>query len=272
MEVLGRLRDGFAQSSAAERSYLTEANYYASVGDFELAQKTLTELASIYGDSVLAPQALFEAALYCERRGADYFAEAVRVHHDLTQRYPSDPLVFAAQLKQGDLLRQMNDFAGAQIIYENLIRSFPGHPRRYVAELSRADCMLALARDDAAQLTDVALTLERLIDLPHLPIDFQAEVGYKWGFALMQRGARDEAQEVFALISGRFLLDGENATGLGATGRYWMSRTLLELGALLEESGELAAARRVYRKMVAYNLPGRNLAQSRAADLAVVEE
>ena len=272
MEVLSGLRTGFAESSAAERSYLTEADYHASIDDFEAAQATLLKLASLYETSDLAPQALFEAALYCERRGPEYFEDAVRVHHDLVERYPADALFVSARLKQGDLLRQMNDFAGAQIIYEDLIHSFPEHPRRYVAELSRADCMLALAKDDAEQLKDVALALERLIDMPNLPNDFQAEVGYKWGFALMQRAAFDEAQVLFTLISSRFLLDGENATRLGATGRYWMSRALLELGARLEESGELAEARRVYRKMVAYNLPGRNLAKSRADRLPVVEE
>ena len=272
LEVLGRLRSGFSSSAAAERSYLTEANYHRSVGDLAAAQATLSTLASTYQSSPLAPQALFEAALYCERRGAEYFAEAVRMQHDLTERYPLDPLFFFARLKQGDLLRQMNDFAGAQIIYEDLINAFPEHERRYIAELSRADCMLALAKDDGEQLQDVALALERLIDLPSLPVDFQAEVGYKWGFALMQRAAYDEAQKVFTLILGRFLLEGEAATRLGATGRYWMSRALLELGALLEGSGELAEARRLYRKMVAYNLPGRNLAQSRADRLPVVAE
>jgi tetratricopeptide (TPR) repeat protein len=181
-------------------------------------------------------------------------------------------LFFSARLKQGDLLRQMNNFAGAQIIYENLIRLFPEHPRRYVAELSRADCMLALAKNDVAQLKNVAQVLQRLIDLPNLPIDFQAEVGYKWGFALLQHEAFDQAQVVFTLLASRLLLDGENAIRLGVTGRYWMSRTLLELGTRLEAQGQLAEARRVYRKMVAYNLPGRTLAQSRADRLPVVEE
>jgi len=272
MEVLSGLRTGYAESSAAERSYLTEANYYASVDDFAAAQETLLKLASQYEASELAAQALFEAALYCERRGPQYFADAVRVHHDLTERYPQNMLFFSARLKQGDLLRQMNNFASAQIIYENLIRLFPEHPRRYVAELSRADCMLALAKNDPEQLKNVAQALERLIDLPNLPIDFQAEVGYKWGFALLQYEAFDQAQVVFTLMASRFLLDGENAIRLGVTGRYWMSRTLLELGTRLEAQGQLAEARRVYRKMVAYNLPGRTLAQSRADRLPVVEE
>jgi hypothetical protein len=272
MEVLSGLRTGYAESSAAERSYLTEANYYASIDDFAAAQQTLLKLASQYEASELAAQALFEAALYCERRGPQYFAEAVRVHYDLTERYPQNTLFFLSRLKQGDLLRQMNNFAGAQIIYENLIRLFPEHPRRYVAELSRADCMLALAKNDAEQLKNVAQALQRLIDLPNLPIDFQAEVGYKWGFALLQHEAFDQAQVVFTLVANDFLLDIENAIRLGVTGRYWMSRTLLELGTGLEAQGQLAEARRVYRKMVAYNLPGRTLAQSRADRLPVVEE
>ena len=272
IEVLAEIRAGYPESSAAERSYLTEADYHASINEFEVAQGTLLKLPSLYENSDLAPQALFEASLYCELRGAAYFAEAVRLHQNLIERYPADPLLFSARLKQGDLLRQMNDFAGAQIIYEDLIRSFPEHPRRYVAELSRADCMLALAKSAEGQLKDVAMALERMIDLPNLPVDFQAEVGYKWGFSLLQRDALKEAQEVFMLMAGRFLLDGENATRLGVTGRYWMSRAMLELGSLLEGAGELAEARRVYRKMVAYNLPGRTIAQSRADRLPVVGE
>jgi len=270
--VLERLRTEFSESSAAERSYLTEANYHASITDFEAAQQTLLALADRYASGDLAPQALFEAGLYCERRGPAYFAEAVRVYHDLTERYPLNPLWFAARVKQGDLLRKMNDFVGAQIIYEHLIHTFPEHPHRYVAELSRADCMLALAKQDEGRLQEAALVLERLIDSPNLPIDVQAEVGYKWGFALLQRDATDQARHVFTLMAGRFLLDDENVTALGVTGRYWMSRTLLELGTALEQQGELAEARRLYQKMVAYDLPGRTLAQSRANRLVIAGE
>ena len=161
-------------------------------------------------------------------------------------------------------------FAAAQIIYENLIHAFPEHSQRYLAELSRAECMLALAKEDQEQLRGAALELEQLLDMPNLPIDFQVEIGFKWGFALQQIGELEKAQEAFALVSGRFLLDGD--TQIGPTGLYWMSRVLFELGKHLEDKGELAEARRLYRKMVAYNLPGRNLAQSRANRLLVIEK
>lgn len=270
IELLKVLRTDFSGSSAAEQSYLTEASYYVSIGDLKAAQDTLLDLASTYESSVLAPQALYEAGIYAAGRGPDQFADAVRIFDSLTERFPDNPLYFFARLKQGDLLRQMNDFAAAQIIYEDLIRSFPEHSRRYLAELSRAECMLALAKEAPEQLQNTALELERLIDIPNLPADFQTEVGFKWGFALQQSGFPEKAQEVFALIADRFLLEDE--TQLGPTGRYWMSRILLEIGTYLEDTGELAEARRIYRKMVAYNLPGRNLAQSRANRLLVIEE
>jgi TolA-binding protein len=271
MAILMELRGSFAESAAAQRSYLIEAGYHGLVGDFVSAQGTLTNLAQSYPESPLAPQALYEAALYCERRGAEFYTEAVVLHNDLAERYRSDPLYYFARLKQGNLLRSLNEFADAQIVYENLINGFPAHEMRYVAELSRADCMLALAGNESGALTDVVAVLERLLDLPNLPLDFQAEASYKWAFALLKSDATAQAKEVLSLSVGRFLLDGAQATELGASGRYWVARSMLKLGELLEDESSLAEARRVYRRMIAYNLPGRHIAISRADRLLNVE-
>lgn len=271
MAVLTQLRQSYAETAAAQRSYLIEAAYHGLVGDFVSAQATLTNLAQLYPTSPLAPQALFEAALYCERRGAELYPQAVVLHNDLAERYASDPLFYFARLKQGNLLRLMNDFAGAQIVYENLINRFPAHEMRYVAELSRADCMLALAGNEAGGLVDVIVVLERLLDLPNLPLDFQAEAAYKWAFALMKNGSASKAKEVLSLSVSRFILDGQQAVELGDAGRYWVARSMLKLGELLEEEQSLLEARRVYRKMIAYNLPGRHIAISRADRLLNVE-
>lgn len=271
MAILTELRQSFAETAAAQRSYLIEAAYHGLVGDFVSAQATLTNLAQTYPESPLAPQALFEAALYCERRGAEFYPQAVVLHNDLAERYPEDPLNYSARLKQGNLLRSMNEFADAQIVYENLINGYPAHEMRYVAELSRADCMLALAGNEPDALADVVAVLERLLDLPNLPLDFQAEASYKWAFALLKSEASAKAKEVLSLNVGRFLLDGAQAAELGAPGRYWVARSMLKLGELLEQEQSLAEARRVYNKMIAYNLPGRHIAISRADRLLNVE-
>ncbi|WPJ98005.1 hypothetical protein SH580_09840 [Coraliomargarita algicola] len=271
MEVLTQLRKEFADTAAAQRSYLIEAAYHGLVGDFESAQATLTSLAQIYPNSPLAPQALFEAALYCERRGAEFYPQAVVLHNDLAERYASDSLFYFARLKQGNLLRSMNDFAGAQIVYENLINGLPAHELRYVAELSRADCMLALAGNEPNALGDVVVILERLLDLPNLPLDFQAEAAHKWAFALIKRNSIEQAKEVLSLSVSRFLLEGQKAEELGAAGRYWVARSMLQLGEILEGEGGVVEARRVYRQLIAYDLPGRHIAISRADRLLDVE-
>jgi tetratricopeptide (TPR) repeat protein len=271
MAVLTQLRQDFAETAAAQRSYLIEAAYHGLVGDFVDAQTTLTTLAQTYPDSVLAPQALFEAALYCERRGAEFYPQAVILHNDLAKRYASDPLFYFARLKQGNLLRSMNNFADAQIVYENLINGFPAHEMRYVAELSRADCMLALAGNDTSALGNVVVVLERLLDLPNLPLDFQAEAAHKWGFALAKSGANEKAKEVLGLSTTRFLLDEKQAAQLGPSGRYWVARSMLKLGEILEGEGASADARTVYRKLIAYNLPGRHIALSRVDRLLHIE-
>ncbi|MFP4203942.1 MAG: tetratricopeptide repeat protein [Opitutales bacterium] len=272
LEAFELLRSDYEESAAAQRSYLAEAELEAAENRLADAQETLTELAEKYPDSKLAPQALFEAGLYCEQRGPDAFEEAVRLHNRLAERYPDHPLVFDAGLKQGDLLRRMNNFASAQTIYENLINRFTDHSRLYVAELSRADCLLALAKEDEAELKDVAAQLERLMDMPDLPVDFQAEAGYKWGFALKERGALEEAQSVFTLLLGRFLLEDADPSQLGGPGRYWVSRVVFDLGSILEGKGEPAEARRLYENLILYNLPGKNLARKRMDALQVVEE
>ena len=271
MVVLTQLRQAFASTAAAQRSYLIEAAYHGLVGDFVSAQATLTSLAENYPESPLAPEALFEAALYCERRGAEFYPQAVVLHNDLAERYASDPLFYFARLKQGNILRSMNQFADAQIVYENLINGFPAHEMRYVAELSRADCMLALTGNESGEMGDVIVVLERLLDLPNLPLDFQCEASYKWAFALIKMQSTADAKEVLSLSVSRFLLDDQQAADLGAAGRYWIARSMLKLGQLLEEEEALEEARRVYRKLIAYNLPGRHIAISRVDRLLDVD-
>ena len=55
--------------------------------------------------------------------------------------------------------------------------------------------MLALAGNDSDGLADAVIILERLLDLPNLPLDFQAEAAQKWAFALIKSGSSEKAKE-----------------------------------------------------------------------------
>ena len=118
-----------------------------------------------------------------------------------------------------------------------------------------------------------ATIYERLRDLPSAPVDLRAEAGYKWGFALAKRsqaaGATErdtqlaKAQSVLWSVVDGFLLDGAQAAKLGAKGRYWVSRSLLELGQIHENAGNLDEAQRAYRLIVANKLGGSVQAQAK---------
>jgi hypothetical protein len=65
------------------------------------------------------------------------------------------------------------------------------------------------------------------------------------------------------LVINTVLLDPARAAELGAKGRYWMSRVLLELGDLYEKQARLDQARGAYELLLRQQLPGGALAQQR---------
>ena len=77
---------------------------------------------------------------------------------------------------QGVLLSKASDFSGALSVYDNLIQKFSDHPNRYLADLSRLDCLMALANQNTDyDFKEIIIELERLLDLPNLPKEFQLE-------------------------------------------------------------------------------------------------
>lgn len=269
--VLLDLRSRYSESLASQRSYTLQAAELEILGELEEAQGILLELVDQYPQSELAAQALFEAALMSERRGNEFYVETIKLYDQLANAYPDSDLIYRARLRQGDLLRLLNDFSGAQLVYETLINIYPEDKLRPIAELSRAECMLALVNNDPTKFAKVSSNLERLVDLPNLDLDFRVEAMFKWAFALGELGASVEARAVLAQSVARNLLDTKSAAALGSVGRYWAARTMLELGEQLHLAGELKEAKMIYRKLIAYNLPGRGIAQTRINAIQIIK-
>ena len=75
----------------------------------------------------------------------------------------------------------------------------------------------------------------------------------------------DKAVKVYWSVVKDFLLDETQAAQLGAKGRYWISRCLLDLGQLQEEAGRLDEAQRFYQLIIDQHLGGALLAQEKLA-------
>jgi tetratricopeptide (TPR) repeat protein len=260
MNRLRKLRADYPQSDAAMYSYIVEADAADAEGLPLEAQRFVTELADKFPQSEFAPYARYQAALYAERRGSDrqYDQEAYNILEQLVTAYPEHDLVFYARLKQGNLLRQMNDYGRALTLYATLVNryKFPQHADALSAELALADTEAALAASDLSRASNASSLYERLYDLPAAPLDLRVEAGHKLGLIRAERESPERARAVWWQMIETFLRDDAKAERLGANGRYWMSRTLLKFGALMEAQSKPREARVLYELLLEKKLPG----------------
>lgn len=258
------LREQHRGTPASTYSFIIQAARLSRQGQLADAQKVLTDLADSDKESEFAPLALYEAALNAERQGLD---RNLREAHNLLERikreYPRDELRFYAMVKQGDLLRQMNDFAAARQVYEEILINYAQHAEVLLAQLALADTLFALGANSVVNYESAAALFERLRDLPTAPVDLRAEAGFKWGYALARRGSTDRAAAVLWSVVDTFLFDADKAGALGPKGRYWVARALLELGQLHEDAGRLEEAREAYALIVERRLGGAAQAQAK---------
>jgi TolA-binding protein len=269
LAMLDQLRADYRATAAAQYSYLVQAIHLTQRGDMAGAQRVLLSFVDTpaYRQSEYAPLALYEAAVNLERQGLDrqlreaYEKMLERLIHD----YPQSELVFYARLKQGDLLRKLNDFASARQVYEDLINNSGRHPDILLAQLALADSLFAQGANSVVNYESAAAIYERLRDLPSAPVDLRVEAGFKWGYALAKRAQPAKAQIVFWSVVDAFLLDRQAAATLGAKGRYWLSRALLELGQIHEDAGRLDEAQRAYQLIIDQKLSGAAQAQAKLA-------
>ena len=267
--IFRELRESYPEAAPTKLTYLIEAGYLRSIDKLAAAQQRLLALADVFPESKYAAIALWEAADIADDQ--NNLSEAGRILQELIQRYSGNTLVFYARLKQGHLSREINDFATAQSVYEDLLAQFPDHFDRYRVEISLADCFLAQSSINAARLGDAAAILERLVDLPNVPVDLQVEAGLKWGFVLNKTGNQSRAEDVYWMLINRFLREAAEEPELAIRGRYWIARAIFELADLLEESDRFEEARRVYALILKHGLPGKAIAIAQTESFGVPE-
>ncbi|QXD23844.1 tetratricopeptide repeat protein [Opitutia bacterium ISCC 51] len=269
LELMETVRSDYPSTRAAAQSYLAEARYYASQNLLVEAQRRYIELADNYPGSELTPVALYEAALNALNRGTDATRlEANQILNRLAEEHAEHPLVFYSRLHQGNLLRRFNDFGGAEVVYDRLLVDFPQHKDKHIVEMAQAKCILAQTDTSQARLDQAIGRFERLAELPELPIDLRVEASWMWAFSYDRRSNPDRVVEIYWLAINQFLLDADQSDLLGPTGRYWMSKIVISLGEVLEEQGDVDAARRVYSYIQEFGLPFNSLAEGKLSRLA----
>jgi hypothetical protein len=280
-QYFDKLRTDYKDSEAAIYSTFFEARALAAAGETAEAERLMNDLADTYKDSPYAPLALYESALYAEARAAVYVDAQgqpndpledalgrleVFVERDHDPKYAAiyDPLMYQVLLLQGDLERKDGNFETALTVYNVLLQDYPeSDPNRPRAELDQADCLVEMSGKDATRREEAQSALERLMNLPSLPVDARVEAGFKLGYMLARDENPDDAAQAYYAVVRHFLDDETLAAELGPQGRYWMSRCLFELADLYEQKNQFETAKQLYNQVLEHNLPGQALASAR---------
>lgn len=269
--VFNELREAYPGSGPATLSFLIEARGSSVADSLVSAQQSLIQLADMFPESEYAPIALWEAALNAEQRGLNqHLQQAITILEDLVTEYPDHRLVYYARLKQGDLSRRLNDFGTALLLYERLLSTYPDHPERFRAEMSRSDCLFAMGNQDSNRLEDASVVYERLRLLERVPFPVRVEAAYKFALCLRQQGDAEGYREALYLVYDRFLSREENTAQLRRfpQARYWMSRSLLDLGDAYLNSETPSQARIFFEAIIDRELPGTTVARGKLEALS----
>lgn len=272
-DTLSRLREDYPRSESTVYSYIVEADRFAQQDKVVDAQRLLTKLADDFPDSVYAPYALYQAALQAERLGSDKnLTDAYKLLESLVTnpKYASSPLVFPARMRQGDLLRKLNQFPQAQQVYESLVnnpafRQDPSNQDVILAQLALAECHNAQSANNPLHASSAARILEDLVERVDAPADVRVEAGYNLGVILSRTDAAKAEAVWWNDVVDRFLIKKDGAQGLGPKGRWWLARTLLDAGTLFERQGRIEEAKRAWLLWISSGLPGDSLARERLA-------
>ncbi len=268
LEILSRIREEFADSESAERSYLVEARYLSDQDLLVESSQLLNRLVDSNPDSKFAPLALYEIALNAEKRGqGEFLNQAVDILDRIANEYPESDLVYYARLKQGNLARMLNKFETAELVYESLENTFGDRPDRYWAQISLADTLIARASEDPSKFEAGISRLERLMDLPNVPIDLRVEAGYKIGTAWENQGEGLKAKAAYWDLYDLYVVSDFRIQKLGRKGQYWLSRSLFELAEIFVGESNLDMAAEFYEKIEELNLLGAELARARIEQL-----
>jgi tetratricopeptide (TPR) repeat protein len=269
-DTLRRLRADYPRSESTVYSYIVEADRFAQQDKVIDAQRLLTKLADDFPDSTYAPYALYQAALQAERLGTDKnLTEAYKLLESLVTnpKYASNELIFPARMRQGDLLRELNQFPQAQQVYESLVnnQAFRQNPDAILAQLALAECHDAQSANNPLHASSAARIFEDLVERVDAPADVRVEAGYNLGVILSRTDAAKAQAVWWNDVVDPFLIRKEGAKELGPKGRWWIARTLLDAGTLFERQGRVEEAKRAWLLWISSGLPGDSLARERLA-------
>jgi len=217
------LQERFPGTVPDVRSRLFLAEHHAARRDPDAAEALLQDFIDRHPSSPHRPRMLYALARQLRRRGFGHYPSVAAVLERIVHDYPDSEFYLPARLAEGELLRELHQFFGAQMLYEDLLRrrDLPEALRAWV-QLLRIRCVLALHPDDRAGQEKALALLNSIAQGPRIPRELRAEVQFQQMWLLFQHQRFFETRP----ITSRVFADFSARTSLPPREGYWLRRIL----------------------------------------------
>lgn len=176
-----RLRTGFKNSKYAALSMIKEAEYWQTLGDNKRALELLEQCDN---ERYLA---------YVQYRSAEILradgkiGEALRLFDLIIRENGQTDLAMLARIAQGDTLRLIGQFAGADAIYDRVLSETHDDDYLRYTSLAHARCLLAQRNKKASVVDQALIELDKLYLARNTDLDWCLEVTAEYCLALKLR-------------------------------------------------------------------------------------
>jgi TolA-binding protein len=262
LQLASEFIENYTDSALAPQIQFWKAEYRYNRDEFKDAEALFVLLARTYKDHELADDALFWAGRSAFEQKE--YQKAVSIYKELIESFPESGKRAEARFAQGDALSKLGEFAGAILAFEEIIRQFPDH---YLVDEARGrigDCHFTLGGQDPARYRDSLDAYAMILSRGRASSEMAQQSQYKIGRCYEK--LEDAEQALSYYLQAVYGYMDSSHTGK-VVSSVWFSRAAFAAADLLESTGRLKEAAKLYKRVVTAQVPAAEDAQNRLQKL-----
>jgi tetratricopeptide (TPR) repeat protein len=217
------LQRHFPRTANDIRSRIFLATWYMKHHAPQKAQEILLEFIQRHPQDPSIPRLLYVLSQHIRQQGFQFYNQAIHYLEIIANSHVHSEFYVPTKLLEGELLRELHHFFGAQLLYEDLLKKSTLSPTlKALIQLLRIRCILALHPQEHIEEEKAISLLSSIVDTPQLPKELRAEIQFSQMLLLFEHQRFSEAKQ----ITNRVVSDFNANASPSAKECYWIKRIL----------------------------------------------
>ncbi|MDR2420301.1 MAG: hypothetical protein LBD40_03295 [Puniceicoccales bacterium] len=217
------LQKHFPQTSNDIRSRIFLATWYMERHAPPKAQEILLEFIQRHPQDSSIPRLLYILSQHIRQQGFQSYHQAIHYLEIIANSHVHSEFYVPTKLLEGELLRELHHFFGAQLLYEDLLKKSILSPTlKAWVQLLRIRCVLALHPQEHIEQEKAISLLSSIVDTQQLPKELRAEIQFLQMLLLFENRRLSEAKQ----ITNRVVSDFNANASPSNKECYWIKRIL----------------------------------------------